>query len=430
LSRSKRVIEWGKTALIVLLSASALLLAWQTRLFNDYFASLPIFGSVAELVWGATGTAEPGRAAIKEAARPLNIVITNEEGGRHGVRYDTDARDAVYERTSSILGEALGSASAPTEISEDEWRSALSGAGVFFEYIIPVRLSVLDGWLGARMTEISEDVRLRRIFVAFGEDRSRLYFQEHESGLYFGADTASAAGKAQGLEIYGGNGALFAFETGIGGAENAPYMLMMPGSDHPDVRSAAAGSAEELLEIALLAFGQSGESFSTYYLDDSDTLVCVGTQFNIRVFTDGRVRYRRPDVLPTDEESRSLSKSEIIEMARAITADSIGGACGGAHIAFESYESDGDTSYIVFGYYIAGGRVYLSEDRHAASITITAGIVTEAEMNFRHFSLTGEHTGLLPERQALAAAGGEFMLCYSDSGTEILHPFWVKYGFW
>jgi hypothetical protein len=37
-----------------------------------------------------------------------------------------------------------------------------------------------------------------------------------------------------------------------------------------------------------------------------------------------------------------------------------------------------------------------------------------------------EATSLLPELQTLAAAGGEFILCYSDAGADTLTPFWQK----
>ena len=427
MSKSKRAIEWVKTALIVLLTVSALLLAWRTGLFSDYLASVTIFGSFAELVRGTSGSTEPSGAAIKEAARPMTIVVTNEDGGRLGVRYDTDERDAVYEMTSSILGEALGSASTPVEINEEEWRLALSGAGVYFEYITPVRLSFLDGWLDAVLPEAVKDVALRRIFIAFGDDRSKLYYQDHENGRFYGADTASAAGKAQGLEIFSTNGALFAYETGISGSTQAPYMLLMPGNEHPDVKSASVGSSEQLLELVLPVFGHRNESTTTYQSDGA--LVCFGTQFNVRVYADGRVVYRRTDIdgLQSEEEA-AISDGEIIEQARAIAADSIGRACGSANAAFEAFESEGDTASVFFAYHIAGGRVCLSEETYAARVSFTSGMVTEAEMNFRNFAFTDEYTRLLPEKQALAAAGGEFILCYSDTGTDILRPDWVKYG--
>jgi hypothetical protein len=428
LSKAGRAAEWIKTALIVLLTASALLLGWRTQLFNDVNSTFPFFGSVAGLMRGTTGTGEASGVALKEAARPLVIVITNEDGDRFGVRYDSDERNAIYDRTSSIVGEALGSASAPAEISEDEWRAALSRAGVYFEYASPVRLSVLDGWLGAQMPDIAEaaeDAFLRRICVAFGEDRSRIYYQDIGSGLFFGADTASAAGKAQELEMYSPNGAVFAFELGITGAEDAPYMLIMHGRDHPDVRASAPGSAVELLDITLAAFGHSNEVYTTFPEGDG-ALRRIGTRFNIMVSAQGGVTYRRIDAPALDRERRALNESEMIERARVIVADTIGGVCGNAEVFFESLEYVAEGSYsVVFNYYIAGGGVFLFEDGYAARITFTSGVVMNAELNYRHLARTYEYTRLLPERLALAAAGGEFMLYYSDTGAETMQPSWV-----
>ena len=426
MTRGKKAVEWAKTALILLLSASALVLAWRTELFSAYINSIPFFGSVADLVKGTTGTTEISSVELKEAARPLSIVITNEDGRRYGAKYDTDIRNAVYERTSSILCEALGSASAPEEISEEEWREALSGPGVFFEYFNPVRLSILDGWLGAHMPETAEDISLRYVYIAFGEDKSRIYYQDIERGLFFGADTASAAGKVQELDIYSENGAMFAFETVVSDENNAPYMLIMPESDHPDINAAAAGSVEELLDIVITAMGHSEET-NTTYPDSRGFFVCVGTQFNIRVDSTGRILYRRTDALPISIERQMPNPNEIIERARVIVAETISKTCGDAEVFFESmeYYPDGSCS-VYFGYYVAGGRMFLRDDNHAARISFSPGMVPEIEVIFRNFTLTDEYTRLLPERQAFAAAGGEFLLCYSDAGLDILQPSWAR----
>jgi len=425
-TKGKKAVEWVKTAIIVLLSASTLILAWRTGLFSAYINNIPFFGSVADLFRGTTKTTETGGMELKEAARPLSIVITNEDGGRFGVKYDTDIRNAAYDRTSSIMGEALGSALTPEEISEDEWREALSGPGVFFEYLNPVNLSTLDGWLGAPMPDSAQDVALRYVCIAFSEDKSRVYYQDIERGLFFGADTASAAGKIQELDIYSENGAMFAFEAIVSNVESAPYMLIMPESDHPDIYAAAAGSAEELLDIVINAMGHSEET-NTTYPDSRGFLVCVGTQFNIKVDITGRVLYRRTDELPVSAEEQLPDSSEIIESARVIVTDTISRTCGNAEVFFESMEYDADGSCSVyFGYYIAGGRVFLHEDNHAARISFSPGRAPEIELIFRNFSLTDEYTRLLPERQALAAAGGEFLLCYSDAGLEILQPSWAR----
>ncbi|MCL2409974.1 MAG: hypothetical protein FWC96_10270 [Oscillospiraceae bacterium] len=428
MSKSKKIAEWAKTVLIVLLSISALLLGWRTELFNDFFRAIPFFGNVAGLVAG--GAAEPGTGMILEAARPLAIVITDENGVRHGVRYDSVERNSVYDRTGSIFAEAIGTMAEPVEISEEAWRTALSKPGVYFEYITPVRLSVLDSWLGVRMPGFVRDMPLRRIFVAFGGDMNRLYFENAVSGAFYGADTASGRRIPETYDP-GSNGAMFAFETGIAAAENVPYMLIMPGYTHPFVRAVIPGSSQEQLDAVLSAFELTGETTHPS-LDSDGARRYLGTHFNIRIEPNGRVTYRLTGGAQMQEGTVPKSEGEMIETTRAIVADTIGRYSGGeTGIFFEQIEQGhGDSFSVTFGYYIAGGRVHLFGDGYAARITFSGGVVVEAELIFRNFSLIDEYYAtLLPEKQALAAAGGEFMLSFSDTGAEWLTPSWVKYGF-
>ena len=425
----KRAVKLGKTALIVLLTASALLLGMRTRLFDDIFKTIPFFGNVAVFVRGS-GAADsaPSGTILKEAAQPLTIVITNEDGERYGVRYDTALRNAVYDRTSSILGEALGSATASREISEDEWRAALSGPGVYFEYISPVTLSILDGWLiRARIPSTAGDASLRRVFVAFGEDRSSVYYQNNDNGLFFAADTASSAGKAQELEIYSPNGALFAFETGIPTAENAPYTIIMQESLHSEIRVLPQHTTDELVTMTLDALGHGNETYTPRF-DSEGALVHVGIQFNITTSAFGHVAYRRTDMAQPDSTAHILSDSQAIEMARLVVGDTINSVGSSAEVFFEKLEYGiSGARTVFFGYYIAGGRIHLQDDRYAAWITIVDGTITELELVYRSFAFTGEQTRLLPERQALASAGGEFILSYTDTGVERLQPSWTLY---
>ena len=422
MSKPSRKIEWVKTALIVILTVSALILLWQTRLLKDFIGEVPFFGNASGAAYGAT----PGDAdnlIEKEAARPLTIVITEQNGERFGVKYDDETRNAAYDRTSSIFAEALGSMSELTVITEDEWRAALGGSGVFYEYAVPIRLSILDGWLRSRMPETEEDFLLRRVFVAFGEDRNRIFFSEHENALFYRAETASSAGMTQDIAAYNANGALFAFETELKAAENAPYTLIMEGNLHPLVNSESAGTAEELLEAAKNAFGHRGEPNILEY-DMFDTLVCVGMEFEIRVFPGGSVIYRRTDDSSEAGARQSLSESEMIEAARVIIAETLG-TVSGAEVYFTSIESESENQNdVTFSYYIAGGQVHMQEDGYAANITLSQGIVTSAQLNFRAFSVTEEYAALLPEIQAFAAANGAFALNYSDSGLAFMEPLW------
>ena len=415
--------EYVKTALIVVLTMSALLLGWRTNLFNAFFESITFFGSVADLVKSASGE-EQGAVSVKEAARPLCIVITGEDGRRYGIRYDADARNAVYDRTSIIMGEALGTAADAAEISEREWREALSGPGVYYEYLIPIKRSVLDTWLDAKMTEQEGDILLRRMLVTFEEEKNRLYYQDAGSGLYYCADTASSAGVTQNIDIYSPNGAQFAFETGFDTAGFAPYYVLIPGSSLNAV-SAAAGPMEDSLESTLIAFRHNKENYTTSYSGGSGALICIGTMFDVTVSPDGSVLYRLTEDIQ-DNGGGAFSESELIEKARLIVSGTIEGVSGSAEVFFESVDYiAGGVCAVSFGYYIAGGRILLKEDVPAARITFRDGTITAAELRFRKYEKAEEFTGLLPEIQAMAAAGCEFALFYSDSGQDVLQPFWL-----
>jgi len=415
MNSAKRAVEWTKTALIALLFVSAVLLGWQTGLSNDFFSP------IADLV---ASTPEPVPAT--EAARPLVIVITDENGARYGIKYDTARRNSIYDSTRGIFGEALGSASLPVEIGADAWREALRGPGIYFEYITPVRLSVLDRWLDARMPILAEDIAVRRIFVAFGENWNRLYFQDEESGRFFGADTSSSAARAQDFGMQDPNGAMFAFETSVRAAESAPFMIIMPGYPHPYVRAVGTGSLDEQIDVVISTFGHDGEATRLYFGGDG-TMTRFGTRFSVRAEPNGRVVYRRTGGL-SEEEGEALSECEMIERARASVERSIGETSGAADVFFELFEHNEDGSFsVTFGYYLTGGRVHMLEDGFAARITFTAGVITEAELNFKNFSFfPDEYSALLPEIQALAAAGGEFMLSYSYMGLERLEPVWAR----
>ena len=410
-----------KTALIVLLAASAVLLGWRTKLFNELLKSMPFFGSVAGLVKSATGD-ETGSFSAKEAARPLVIVITGEDGSRYGVKYDTETRNAVYDKTSGIIGEALGSASGISVIGEEEWRKALRGPGVFFGYASPVKLSVLDYWLGMKMPREEDDSAIRNVFVAFGEDKNKLYYMDVETGLFYGADTASSSDMGNDPE-YGPNAASFAFESVFAEVGKTPYFMITPQSIRKTVSASISGTQEEILLATLEAFGRGNEAYTTSVIGSTGVLSCIGAQFSVAIWPDGAAVYR---ITEKQDGAPPAGESGMIERARRIVADSIGGTSGDAEVFFETMESNADDSCTVsFGYYIAGGRIYLPEDGPAARITFADGAVSEAELVFRTYSTAEEYMGMLPEIQALAAAGCEIALCYSDNGQETMLPFWL-----
>jgi len=403
-------------------------LAWQAGILNGVVAAFPVIENTLEMVRGTGGgLVTPTRdATIQEAARPLSIVITDSAGERFGVRNNTELRDDVYNAAGGILGDALGSASAHTQVTEGEWRQALSGSSFFFEYITPIRLSVLRQWLGMEGADTAYDVEIRRMFVSFGEERSRIYFQDHNSGLHFGADTGLVSSRAYELGVFAPNGAMFAFESGLRGYESAPYLLILQDVYHLDIQSAVAGSQQEILELGLNLFNHMYEAPPTNF--SGEALMGFGTNFNLRVDPDGRMIYRwTSETLRGDISEPSIG--EMIEVARDLVADSIAQMCGEAEVMFESIEYNEGLYSVIFGFYFAGGRIYLYDDRPAAEVTFDSGNIIEAELNFRSFVPAGTLTRLMPQRQAFAAAGGEFILTYLDTGAQVLYPSWVRVWF-
>ncbi|MCL1835868.1 MAG: hypothetical protein FWG48_06860 [Oscillospiraceae bacterium] len=423
--KTKKAVEGVKTALIAVLIAGAVFLGGKTGLFNDMLSALPFFSGEAPAVVSAS-RAEEGGLPAKEAARPLCIVITDAAGERYGVKYDTVSRNAIYDRTSSIFGEALGSASGFSQVSEEAWREALSGAGIYYEYIVPVEFPVLNAWLGVRANDSGEGTRVRQLLVAFGGGKNALYYRDSDSGAFYSADTASSAVITEELELHSANDVMFAYETGARAAGLSPYMLLTSELAHSELSAVQGASAEELLEIALGAIGHADEAYTAPFLNSEGTLTCVGEQFDISVTRDGAVSYRRSVIPRAEEGRRAPTSGELIEKARVIVSDIFGVLPNEAELFFESCDfSSSQICSVTFGYYIAGGRIHLREEGYAAKLTFREGALLNADVRVRSYSATEEQAQLLPEMLALAAAGGEFILCYSDSGQERLQPFWA-----
>jgi hypothetical protein len=85
----------------------------------------------------------------------------------------------------------------------------------------------------------------------------------------------------------------------------------------------------------------------------------------------------------------------------------------------------GDGAYdVTFSYRVLGGRVFLPDGESAARVTVSGGVITEMSLVFRRYEAVDEVVMMLPERQTLAAAGGEFGLGYYDAGDGLLEPYW------
>jgi len=439
----KRLIEAGKTLLIVLLVANAVFLAGQTGLFSGKFSALPIVKTIAHkfrfVADGSSSQSGSDRAngSFSSAAAPFFMAVTWEDGSRYGLKYDQAGLSELYGRFSVALGEALGSSGKAEPVDEKEWKAALSGAGVFIDFLYDQPLSVLSGWLGSGVNQVSASHASRQLCLAKSGDDLALYYIRSEDGQAYRCDTALDFSyiSAQ-LENYAPNGAQFAFE--MGGSFNLlyPYTLLL--KELPEIGSVKAENplqSKVTPDSLLSIFGMNSYVANSYTETDGSVAYVEGgaeSERILRVAPSGSVSF-------SQTQSRSLKAADsdgvptaarAVEAAYSLVKDSLGAWCGDAALGLSeiAFSPRDGACTVCFDYTINGLPVLLAGGKHAAEIHVRDGAVTKAVLNFREFARGAEAEEPLPEIQAAAVVasggGGEPLLVYEESGGEI-RPAWI-----
>jgi hypothetical protein len=427
MNKKKKHTERIKSALIVLLLISAVVLGGVSGLFRGLYDDGALSGWISGF-FDRGGNDKPEESVKSEAAaKPLSIVVTNEAGGHYGVKYDVDKVDSVYIRTRDTFREAIGSADLPAVTDRAVWQSALQEPGVYYEYLDPVRLSILCEWYGTSLNEEWGDTLVRRLCVTINENGNKLYYQNDEDGNIYAASTAARGSAAELTESFAENNAVFVFEVpGLETSKNL-YMMLLPDVQTHPVLEAKNPLLDEQLQKAFAALGVSEHIIDSYPGPGGET-VYVGKDlekdFTIRQTAEGKLVYTLKDKVT---EYPAMNEVEAVEAAREIVSVTIGSNSGDAKVYLDSIVPLDDGGYTVtFQYVIAGGQVYLFDKGYAAQVTIRDGVINEVVLNFRNYKITEEPLRMLPEIQAAAASDGEFVLNYSDQGADKLEPEWVE----
>ena len=282
--RRKQIVERIKSLLIVLLSCSAvyLVVLTQSIAVPSGLLSRPSTGG------GGLAVADPA-----ETARPLRMAAVIPAGGnevqRFGVQYSEADTADLFQQAYTILVEALSSANQLKEVTEAEWRQALSAApGLYFDWQGEVPLEVLDGWLSVENPMLTGSVR--RMVLAAREGRVFLcYFDEMAGGYYACAsDVVSASRLEEVVETLRDNGARFAFETEeYSGLEPCTLVLGEPLSPAVYASVDPLGGSQSLSGLQeALGFPESSASFS-----GAGEQVIRSRNDTLRIGADGTVTY-------------------------------------------------------------------------------------------------------------------------------------------
>ena len=410
----RRFKEPLKTLLIVLLTASAVFLAWKGSLFSAFFP---------ERASAAAPTPEAPEQSYAVAALPVAAAVRGPSGLCFGVKYDEEAMDALFDGFSAILSETLGSAEEPMAIGRYTWQDRLLEESLYLDYGFDLPIAALAAWMGVEAPWAGE-MSARSFLLDQDEGGSVRLSCRCGDGSSFQCATAASWATLRGmLEEYRPNGAAFAFELpALGDCD--PFLLVLeqlPALSNVHItaeRSAAAAACAEL-------FGFNLGSQSRYYEADG-TLVYPGENGVLRLWADGSVGYTA-----SEEGGRSVpAAADRIEEARRLAETVHAAFAGEEKLCLARVEADeaGGLS-LSFVYVLDGVRVELAAGPAARAVW-RAGKLSELTLQPRSCR-KGEAAGvLLPEMQAAAAAGSirrgaapELVL--PEAGEERIEPTWI-----
>lgn len=414
----KRIVEWGKTLVIVLLSCTLAVLALAALPADTLRGSqtlsrllqplAPVLGLPrAELTY--VEAAQP----VAGAAQPVAITVRG-DGGRGTVMGSFDQLDGTFETLGSALGQAMDTAGELTPVTDAQVREALSGVSVAFYYTGELPAAVLASWLGA---ELETDAAAELCILSIREDAVTLYLAGSQC---LAAPTALDAGTLEELlETVRPDGSALGFETELQTAALSLIPagdLVLPGGT---VTNPCTGRA--LNELATgLGFNPYGDN---RYSDSQGGTHFSEANLALHVTADG--------VLQLTSSARELfqaaddSDAALAELARQLTQQVTGGDFGDGRLYLTGLTREEDKTVCTFEYYVSGYPVTLGEP--AAAVTFQGRAMTEMTMTARSFTVGGSLCYPLPVRQAAAIQepNRRLQLQYRVSGNT-LEAGWKK----
>ena len=421
---NRRLMEWGKNALILLLTLSAVYLLSMTPLIRDS-------GLLDLLHPKPTGARSPSSVVHTGTVLPARMAVYR-TGGRFGLQYDEHQMEESFSALGPLLGDALSSAGQPIPLSESGWQTYLQDTSAYFDFSGDIPLTALCGWLGGA-GECPLAGSARRLALAAGEDdHVLLCWQDSDTGAFYSCSTALSRTLHLDLAAAGvtENGAYFAFEDPSLSQLLDPYTLITEvgtaGQRYSVTAplSTAAGTQALLESLSFNTQNHVSGSGGEVYLDGGDRLV---------VSDSGTVTYRaaQGEKYPVGVPAAPVTALQAADGARSLAAQSMGPLCGEARLYLISALPHADGWLVRFGYRLNGSAVYLYDEGWAAQFLIQDGYITQFTLHLRCYTAEQGNTLLLPIDKAAAMLPDlirdrrELVVQYRDRGGPAVSPDWV-----
>ena len=410
----KKVIEALKTALIIILVATAAFMVPRVEPMRDLFAGISL-RNITQQLTHRQGT-ELSIDARPDMCMPLHMAYTFGEG-RCVFQYNADSMSSTYSHLGTAVSEALGSSEGFEPADEEQWRSALAKEGLYLDYGADVPLEILSAWMGTSAPENFEGKTAHRILLAKNGDKTDLYIMPGESGEVFRCSTAlrfaTLSSVFAGMEPTGGS---FAFELGDGFEKLQPYNLIINREYTAKTLNVLIPAASSDSVKNLLKALDVNTAKASPYPEADGTLVYVESDCTVRLSGDGFLTYKAiaENGTVSVEMKKGLESVQAAAEALAI-AESSGVLSGsGVRAYLESVSRDEGGITVKFGRMADGIPVRRNDGESFIEMTVTDGVVTYFSMDLTELAPGEDRVSVMPERMAAAAnkSRGELVLAY------------------
>ena len=242
--RTRKRRDFIQNITIALLCVSAVLLFAQTQIYSlGVSGGLLSFLSENEL---PTSSANTGQSAASLTA-PVRVAAASNFGRYGSVTLTTD--DDSFELLRGLLEQALSSAQDYTASSESLFFQALGRTSIYYDFLVPLPLSVLGELV---RTTGDESLTARRLILAEQDGGVMLYLWDGADSYYSCATALTPDILEQAVSQYELGNAFFAFESEDPNAGSVdPYSLFL--GTEPELPELSASTALSDTNQLLLA---------------------------------------------------------------------------------------------------------------------------------------------------------------------------------